>query len=582
MNHKRTLVVLFGLPALAMAALLITLPVSFSTSHAASSEPLATIEPNQYFPLELGNQWVYSWTNSLYTPSPFVETVIVAKEMSGQYTLYARHRCASGQFQISTASGYQWTSYGTSGCNPFPVPMYMLLYYLYTPENLFPASFQVGSIWSGTGSWYGVPYSGTTTVVTNTATVLVNGHTYTNCLQIRTVITGPHEFGAGTRDAWFAPDVGLVKLIYQHEDGSTTTAELRMGPRISTLFLPIIGKNFGPCSPIWFDDFSNIGSGWPIEDDQWHTFAYTGGEYQIVGKSTNWTLVASPGVRMTDGVIVVSMRFATATGGSDDNGGIVFGQMLENNWNFYRFTVRRDGSYCIQRHAATSGWVTLKCGHATGYLPYPATNRLKVVRNGSAITAYINGQFLATVFDSNYVGSLRVGLSAGSGTSSADLRFDDYGIYPVSCNDQVAANEAFNATVRALDTPEKLHEWMKANMRYIPETVNEYCHASVVYQRGGDDCDGLAIFARYVLSKHGYETWHMGVDNHAMWGHNVAPFRDRDGQLYFMDNFATRRGPYPSFQAMADVIYPGWTKIWFYAPQPEGCQFPAIVDRIER
>jgi hypothetical protein len=140
---------------------------------------------------------------------------------------------------------------------------------------------------------------------------------------------------------------------------------------------------------------------------------------------------------MSDGVIVASMRFAAATGGSGDNGGIMFGQALDNNWNFYRFTVQRDGFYCIQRHVATSGWVTLNCGTATGYLPYPATNRLKVVRNGSAITAYINGQFLATVFDSNYVGSLRVGLSAGSGTHSADLRFDDYGIYPVGCNDQV-------------------------------------------------------------------------------------------------------------------------------------------------
>jgi hypothetical protein len=101
--------------------------------------------------------------------------------------------------------------------------------------------------------------------------------------------------------------------------------------------------------------------------------------------------------------------------------------------------VGRNGLYCIQRHVAGSGWVDLKCDTATGYLPYPATNRLKVVRDGSAITAYINGQFLATVSDGNYLGSLRVGLSAGSGTNSADLRFDDYGIYPVSCTNEVTA-----------------------------------------------------------------------------------------------------------------------------------------------
>jgi hypothetical protein len=375
--------------------------------------------------------------------------------------------------------------------------------------------------------------------------------------------------------------------ISRHE--ANTDARVRSGGDLTptdeltpTAYLPLVLNNVGPCSPTYFDNFSNSSSGWPIEDDSWHTFAYTGGEYQIVGKSTDWALVSSPGVQMSDGVIVTSMRFAASTGGSGDNGGIMFGQALDDDWDFYRFTVARDGMYCIQRHVATSGWVDLSCDAATGYLPYPSTNQLKVVRNGSAITAYINGQFLATVFDSNYVGSLRVGLSAGSGTHSADLRFDDYGIYPLSCNDEVAGDEAFNATMETLDTPEKIHAWMTANLSYIPESVNEYCHASVIYQRGGDDCDGLAIFARYALEKHNYEAWHMGVDNHASWGHNVVPFRDKNGQLYFLDNFGVRRGPYPSFEAMADTIYPGWSKIWFYDTQPEGCQFPSIVDSIER
>jgi hypothetical protein len=217
--------------------------------------------------------------------------------------------------------------------------------------------------------------------------------------------------------------------------------------RLHTVYLPLVLKNLGPCSPTWFDDFSDIHSGWPIEDDASHTFAYTGGEYQIVGKDTDWALVATPGVQMTDGVIVVDMRFASATGGNGDNGGIMFGQKLDNGQNYYRFTVTRNGMYCIQRHVDGSGWVALKCDTATGYLPYPATNRLKVVRDGSAITAYINGQFLATVSDSNYLGSLRVGLSAGSGTNSADLRFDDYGIYPVSCSDQVSANPGIERQV---------------------------------------------------------------------------------------------------------------------------------------
>ncbi len=95
----------------------------------------------------------------------------------------------------------------------------------------------------------------------------------------------------------------------------------------------------------------------------------------------------------------------------------------------------------------------------------------------------------------------------------------------------------------------------------------------------------LAAFARYVLEQNGYEAWHMGVDNHAAWGLNVTLFRDKDGQLYFLDfsgEFAVKKGPYSLFQEMATAIIPNWEKIWLYGPQAEGCQFPEIVQEITR
>ncbi len=106
------------------------------------------------------------------------------------------------------------------------------------------SSFQIGDDWSGTG-WYGAVYTGTTTVVTDTATVVINERTYTNCLQIHTIITGSHSFGAGTRNAWFAPDIGLVKFVYNHDDGSVTMAELQAyNPTV--VFLPLVLKNYDP------------------------------------------------------------------------------------------------------------------------------------------------------------------------------------------------------------------------------------------------------------------------------------------------------------------------------------------------
>ena len=32
-------------------------------------------------------------------------------------------------------------------------------------------------------------------------------------------------YGSGTRTSWFAPDLGLVKLVFRHGDGSVSTIE---------------------------------------------------------------------------------------------------------------------------------------------------------------------------------------------------------------------------------------------------------------------------------------------------------------------------------------------------------------------
>lgn len=203
------------------------LPLVMKEAPSQTPAPGTLIEPDQYFPLEIGSRWVYSWTNNIYAPSPIVETIVVTEVVDSQCSLHAYHNWADGQFRISTASGYQWLGYSTHGWNvPFPLPMYLLLKYIYVPENLFLDSFQLEDTWDGVGWYGGTVYVGTTTVITNEATVVAGGHTFTNCLQIHTVIEGPHPFGAGSRDAWFAPNVGLVKLIYNHNDGSVTKAEL--------------------------------------------------------------------------------------------------------------------------------------------------------------------------------------------------------------------------------------------------------------------------------------------------------------------------------------------------------------------
>ena len=46
-------------------------------------------------------------------------------------------------------------------------------------------------------------------------------------LVVTSKLTQPgFKFGSGTRTMWFAPDIGLVKLVFRHGDGSVSTVVL--------------------------------------------------------------------------------------------------------------------------------------------------------------------------------------------------------------------------------------------------------------------------------------------------------------------------------------------------------------------
>jgi len=209
-------------------------------------------------------------------------------------------------------------------------------------------------------------------------------------------------------------------------------------PTTSTVFLPLTMRNAGPCFPVWADAFGNDNSGWPIEDNAAVRYAYLDGEYQILAKAVDAYTWARPGVQMVDGLIAVDVRFGYPGDGSD-NGGILFGQQAAEPENFCRFSLARNGGYCIQRHVAQSGWDNLICGAAPGYQPFPASNHMELLRHGEGITAYLNGEYVATVFDGHNLGNLHVGLSAGTAVGNADLRFDDYLVLPLQgCIDTAA------------------------------------------------------------------------------------------------------------------------------------------------
>jgi hypothetical protein len=155
------------------------------------------------------------------------------------------HPDATGEFELTEAADGElsWTRSGTGGSSPFgsPVPMYMLLHFVYLPSPLVPAGVAAGTSWSGAvtagsvGGW-----TGETTVVDMAAEVTVPAGSFSDSVLLETVFSGTGEYlpsGAsasaeqngfvrGTRRVWISPSAGILRVEYAHEDGTLTTAVL--------------------------------------------------------------------------------------------------------------------------------------------------------------------------------------------------------------------------------------------------------------------------------------------------------------------------------------------------------------------
>ncbi|MGB2897344.1 MAG: choice-of-anchor Q domain-containing protein [Anaerolineales bacterium] len=199
-----------------------------------------------------------------------------------------------------------------------------------------------------------------------------------------------------------------------------------------TLYLPLVMKDYSPappCPPDYAEDFSDPSSGWYIFEDPDVKYDYTGSEYQIwlknpAGNDGRWV---TPGAKATDFTVAVSAR---RTSGTEGPYGILFG--ISDDWSeLYEVSIDQN-FYDIWKY--DSGWFWLAGGPSPDIATGTGWNRIKVTREGSTISVYINDQFQTTVYDGSFTGFRRIGLSAYSPSGSGlEFRFDDFALYPASC-----------------------------------------------------------------------------------------------------------------------------------------------------
>jgi hypothetical protein len=200
-----------------------------------------------YFPLTKGLSTTYRWKNPAYFKTPVVERFHVDAVVNQSSSISVKS--VSGPVNVVGAYGFTLRLDGvtclwgrTKAATLAPLPKlgpsslpatkrrhfftpYDLMTYGFNP--LIPA-YPDAQSWGNTGtgrdfSIYGVTGS---SKVLGVQSVTVPAGTY-KALAVRTEMKQQgFPFGSGTRTIWLAPNVGLVKLVFQHGDDSVSTVEL--------------------------------------------------------------------------------------------------------------------------------------------------------------------------------------------------------------------------------------------------------------------------------------------------------------------------------------------------------------------
>jgi hypothetical protein len=221
-----------------------------TTSELISTNQLPKDPPsdNNYFPLNKGLTSTYRWKNPTYFKTPVVERFHVDAVVNQSASVSVKS--VSGPVNVVGAYGFTlrldgltslWGRTKAASLVQFPklgpaaLPSTKRRHF-FTPFDLMTFGFNPvipgypdgGQAWENTGSGRDFSIYGVTgnTKVVGVQSVTVPAGTF-NALVVRTVMKQEgFKFGSGTRTMWFAQKKGLVKLVFEHGDDSTSTVEL--------------------------------------------------------------------------------------------------------------------------------------------------------------------------------------------------------------------------------------------------------------------------------------------------------------------------------------------------------------------
>jgi hypothetical protein len=237
-------------------------PVKMEFQHAGGSDaPITTSELQEtsltpkmpptdvnYFPLTKGLKLKYRWTNTKWIKAPSIQTATIDEVVNNSARFTFAH--VSGPIKVAGSYGFSTRTDGVTNIwgltkaatairfpalGPKSLPAGKRRHF-FTPFDLMnfgfnpvlPAYPATGAVWGSKNpsrdySTFGVNGS---SKILGVQKVKVPAGTF-DALVVSSSLSQPgFKFGSGTRTSWFAPDKGLVKLVFRHGDGSVSTVVL--------------------------------------------------------------------------------------------------------------------------------------------------------------------------------------------------------------------------------------------------------------------------------------------------------------------------------------------------------------------
>ncbi|HVC87485.1 MAG TPA: hypothetical protein VNC40_08680 [Gaiellaceae bacterium] len=221
-----------------------------TTSVLQSTNLVAKALPSDvnWFPMEKGLTGTYRWTNAKHLKKPEIEKYVIDQVANG--SARASFTCVSGQIRCAALYFFTQRTDGLTNLSavvkaqslakfpplgPAALPAGQRRHF-FTPFDLMSFGInpvigpyaKAGDTWSvdPNGRDFAVFGATATSKVIGVQQIKVPAGTFSALVVRTTLKQAGFPFGSGVRTCWFAPDRGLVKLVFQHGDHSTSVVVL--------------------------------------------------------------------------------------------------------------------------------------------------------------------------------------------------------------------------------------------------------------------------------------------------------------------------------------------------------------------